>query len=62
MLSANRQKKGESTMELDERKKNNTLYIKSDKQVQKQKAEKEAEKPSFFKSIKNFFTKNGLGK
>lgn len=42
--------------ELDERKKNKTLYIKSDKQVQKQKAEKEAEKPSFFKSIKNFFT------
>ena len=42
--------------ELDERKKNKTLYIKSDKQVQQQKAEKEAEKPSFFKSIKNFFT------
>ena len=42
--------------ELDERKKNKTLYVKSDKQVQQQKAEKEAEKPSFFKSIKNFFT------
>ena len=42
--------------ELDERKKNKTLYIKSDKQVQQQKAEKEVEKPSFFKSIKNFFT------
>ena len=42
--------------ELEERRNNKTLYLKSDSQVQKQKAEKEAEKPGFFKSIKNFFT------
>lgn len=42
--------------ELEERKNNKTLYLKSDAQVQKLKAEKEAEKPGFFKSIKNFFT------
>ena len=41
--------------ELEERRNNKTLYLKSDAQVQKRKAEKEAEKPGFFKSIKNFF-------
>lgn len=42
--------------ELEERRNNKTLYLKSDSQVQKQKAEKAVEKPGFFKSIKNFFT------